>query len=69
MKTVQPKIAIVAVTDPDEIASIERNGTDDIFGWRDASGYWAQKWSVERYREAKQKEALLPSETNSNVLT
>ena len=50
-RTYSLKPRMVAVTDPVEIASIESNGWNDIIGGKDASGYWAYSWSVQRWRE------------------
>ena len=59
MKTVpREKPRIVPVSDPDEIASIKRNGDWDIYGGRDGNGgYWAYAWSLERWRKRSREEA------------
>lgn len=56
MKTPQSKPRIVLITDPGEIASIQRGVTvqgtlQDIIGGQDKSGNWyAYSFSLERYR-------------------
>lgn len=47
---------MLAVTDPAEIASIERGMSEDckltdIIGGKDVSGFWAYQFSVERFRK------------------
>lgn len=51
-----PKRRMLAVTDPAEIASIERGMSEDckltdIIGGSDANGWWAYAFSVERFRK------------------
>jgi hypothetical protein len=58
MKTLtKEKPRIVPVTDPAEIASIERNGAGDILGarWPDGA-YYAYAHSVEKYRRQRSRE-------------
>lgn len=51
-----PKDQFALITAKDEIASIQRNGLNDIIGGRINGGAWiAYKWSVERWRKRQDK--------------
>jgi hypothetical protein len=54
------KPRVVPVTDPQEIASIERNGKGDILGGcttiEQLAAYWAYQFSLERWRKRYREE-------------
>jgi hypothetical protein len=45
------KAHLMALTDPAEIASAERDSFDDIIAAKMDSQWWAYAWSVKRWRE------------------
>lgn len=46
------KDKLALVTDPREIAAIERNGYGDpVPAGKTKQGYWVYAWSIEQYRE------------------
>ncbi len=51
---------VVPITDPEEIASIERNGQGDILGGcttvEELATYWAYQFSLERWRKSRNRE-------------
>lgn len=52
MEQLREKPRFVRVTDPSEVAAIDRNGLADPIGGQDRLGtWWAYSWSLERWRE------------------
>lgn len=43
----------IQVTDPAEIASIRRNEREDIIGGWGGDGWYAYRWSLERWRKGR----------------
>lgn len=59
------KEVFVVVTDPQEIASVERDGFDDILGFvsRDDGTAYAYKFSLEAWRERQKQPTTDPGVT------
>lgn len=52
VEQLREKPRFVRVTDPSEVAAIDRNGLADPIGGQDRLGtWWAYSWSLERWRE------------------